>query len=83
MIRLLVAAALGLLVGVVVVLLARRRIRRLLFAVLLEQGRREASSPTPYRHDQRVAAVQNRLSRHIGRRAYSRRWLKRILRGLE
>lgn len=63
-------------------LVRRRRRARLFFAALLEQGRREVSHGVGYRDDQRVAAVQQRLSRTLGKRAFSpdvRRQIERAL----
>jgi hypothetical protein len=46
----------------------RSRHRRELLAAFLEQGRREAEHQHTYRHDQRVHAIQQRLSRVWGKR---------------
>lgn len=55
-----------------------RRRERLWLAAFLEQGRREATHEVPYREDQRVRAIQQRLSRHMGKRAHGERVRRRI-----
>jgi hypothetical protein len=56
-------------------------LRRVFFAALLEQGRRNATHDVPYREDQDVHAIQQRLSRDIGKkRAFSKRWHRKIVR---
>lgn len=67
-------AALGaaVLLGALELLRRWRARRRLWLAAFLEQGRRELEHTVGYRHDQRVHAIQARLSRHLGkRRAFS------------
>lgn len=79
--------ALGLLVVVAIGALSivRRRFvrRRVFFAALLEQGRREVEHGGPqYRHDQRVRAIQQRLSRMFGASAHSVRTRHEIERAM-
>lgn len=62
--------------------------RRLWLAAFVEQGRREALHHVAYRRDQRLHAIQARLSRKLGKRkAFSakvrRRIEKELDRGLE
>lgn len=71
------------LVGVVALgvlgLRRRRRHERAVLGAFLEQARRELEHQVAYRPDQRVHALQQRLSRHIGtRRAFSRKMHARI-----
>jgi hypothetical protein len=66
--------ALGGLLSALALLPLRRRLwlERVIFAALLEQGRREVFHEGPeYRPDQRVRAIQQRVSRSIGKRAFS------------
>ena len=58
--------------------LRERRFRRLLVAALKEQDRREGISEVDYRPDQRLRAIQQRLSRKIGKRAFADKSKKRI-----
>lgn len=59
-------------------LLRRRRHARVWLGAFLEQGRRELEHGVAYRADQRAHALQQRLSRHIGRRAFSKKMRRRI-----
>jgi hypothetical protein len=65
------------LLATLVALRIRRR-RRIWLAAFIEQGRREDAHDVSYRHDQRVRAIQQRLSRHWGRRAHGHRVKRRI-----
>lgn len=72
----------GLLGAILALLFLRRwlRWRRVFFSALFEQGRRNATHPVPYREDQNVHAIQQRLSRHIGkRRAFSKKMHRKIV----
>lgn len=51
-------------------------------AAVDEQARREGTHHVPYRHDQRVAAVQQRLSRKLGPRAFDKTLHGEIVREL-
>lgn len=65
--------------------LARRIVlrRRVWLAAFLEQARREKEHRGPrYRPDQTVRAIQQRLSRHIGKRAFSDKTRLKIARAL-
>lgn len=70
--------------------LARRRIAKVLpirevelEAALAEQQRRETLHPTGYRYDQRVRAIQQRLSRKFGRRAWTDSTQERVKKALQ
>lgn len=64
-------------------LLRRRRHSRIWLGAFLEQARRENDHAVEYRHDQRVHALQARLSRHLGvRQAFSAKTMARIEREL-
>lgn len=72
----------GLALLFLLVALRVRRHRRIWLAAFLEQGRREHGHPVEYRVDQRIHAIQQRLSRHLGARAFSERARRRIVRHL-
>lgn len=58
---------------------ARRKRRRIEMAAFLEQGRVEAEHHTKFRHDQRLNAIQQRISRHLGKRhAFSLKTRRRL-----
>lgn len=81
--RLLFIGGAGLLVafvaGALVLAWRRWRHHRLMFAALLEQRRREANHDVKWRHDQRLNAIQQRLSRHLGkRRAFGDKMRRRV-----
>ncbi len=60
------------------------RAQRRLLGVLLEQVRREGLSRVKYRPDQRLRACQQRLARIVGpKKAFGRRWTRRIRAALE
>lgn len=64
--------------------LRHRRARRVYLGALLEQVRRENEHEGPeYRHDQRVRAIQQRLSRRWGRRAFTEKTRARIEKDLQ
>jgi hypothetical protein len=78
--------AVALLAGALEVVRRLRRRRRVWLAAFLEQARREAEHRLPYREDQRVRAIQQRLSRAWGKRALGvrlRRRIERELRGVD
>jgi len=50
----------------------------LLVEALEEQVRREEGHPIDYRNDQRELAVQQRMSRSIGKRAFEKKMADRI-----
>lgn len=71
----------------VMVFLRHRQRECVFFAALLEQGRREVElagrppvrkKPLHYRPEQSIRAVQQRLSRHWGKRAFSSQVKTRI-----
>ena len=67
------------LAAVIVSFLARHfRHQQLLELALDEQVRRELAHPVDYRGDQRERAIQQRLSRKMGKRAFSKKTLGRI-----
>jgi hypothetical protein len=79
--------AVAILAGALDLVRRARRRERVFFAALLEQGRRELeveqrSRRLRYRPDQSVRAVQQRLSRSWGKRAYSEKVRLRIVRAL-
>lgn len=69
------------LVGLLVFLRVVRR-RRAWLGAFLEQARREVLHPLEYREDQRVRAIQQRLSRVLGRKALGEKTGKRIAKEL-
>lgn len=64
--------------GAIVVWRLHVRNQRVLLGALLEQVRREGLSRVKYRPDQRLRACQQRLARIIGKKAYGKRWTKKL-----
>lgn len=57
----------------------RRRLQRIELAAFLEQGRVEAEHHTKFRHDQRLNAIQQRISRELGHKhAFSLKTRRRL-----
>lgn len=87
--------AVALIAGALELVRRGRRRERVFFAALLEQGRRELEVQgrpavrrhrPAYRPDQTLLAIQQRLSRHWGKHAFSARVAARIkeaLRGVD
>ena len=73
-----VAGAGALAALVVPSLRARWLAKKTLKEAVDEQERREGAHTLPYRTDQRISAVQQRLSRTIGSRAFNKHIRKRI-----
>jgi hypothetical protein len=71
---------LGLAIAVLVAAGVRRHIRRrrIWLAAFLEQGRVEAEHRLPFRFDQKVNAIQQRLSRDLGAEAFRSSTRRRI-----
>lgn len=57
--------------------------REWLIAALEEQVRRELAHPVDYRGDQRERAIQQRLSRTMGKKAFSRGMSDRVQQAID
>jgi hypothetical protein len=68
----------GLVAVVLAASLRRRRAQRVWLHAFLEQQRREDNHDVPYRGDQRVRAIQQRLARKWGDKALTDKMRRRI-----